>query len=259
MIRSSSQIYLAAANLEPTGSELVPADTFCTMCAAPIAAGERANKVVRATFGDAFNNKLDLRAMSGTHVCGACQTLWSKDWLQKYSKSYACADGVFKLASNEDQAAFLLNPPEPPFVAILSTRQQQHMIWRTPVSMSRELFFVRLDGDILQIRRKVLMDALAAWKHAVEVMATTIPDGSKRPLKGAPAWIDRQLESSATGMLREDVEALLRQVGDEWAIEKINALSMGEWWAMNIITRFDPQSPPPRRNALEPAAEDAEA
>lgn len=253
MTRSSSQIYLAAAKLAPTGSDLVDTDTHCTMCATPILAGELANKVVRSTFGDTFNNKLDLRAISGTHVCGACQTLWSKDWLQKYSKSYACPEGVFKLASNDDQAAFLLNPPQAPFVAILSTRQQQHMIWRTPVSLSPELFFVRLDGDILQIRRKVLMEALAAWQHTVEVMATTVLEGRKRPLKGPPAWIDRQLESSGTGTLRDDVEALLLQVGDTWAIERLNALSMGEWWALNIINRFDPQNPPPRRNALEPA------
>lgn len=257
MIRSSSQVYLAAAKLAPIGSDVVAADTHCTMCAAPIAAGELANKVVPSTFGDAFNNKLDLRAISGTHVCGACQALWSKDWLQKYSKSYACSEGVFKLASNEDQAAFLLNPPEAPFVAILSTRQQQHMIWRTPVSLSRELFYVRLDGDILEIRRKVLMDALDAWRHVAELMANTIPEGRKRPLKGPPAWIDRQLESSQTGMLRTDVEDLLRQVGETWAIDRFNALTIGEWWALNIINRFDPQNPPPRRNALEP--EPAEA
>ena len=250
MIQSSSQVYLKAAGLVPTAADVVVEATHCVMCAAPLAAGEKANKVTKATFGDAFNNKLDLRAISGTHVCGACQALWSKDWLQKYSKSYACAEGVFKLASNEDQAAFLLNPPPPPFVAILSTRQQQHMIWRTPVSLSQELFFVRMDGDVVTIRRRVLMEALDAYKHIVEVMASTLPEGRKRPLKGPPAWIDRQLESSKTGMLRTDVEALLHQVGDDWAVERLHGLTMGEWWALNIINRFDPQSPPPRRNAL---------
>lgn len=257
MIASSSQVYLSAAKLQPVGADRVETDTHCTMCAAPLPAGTMANKVVPATFGDAFNNKLDLRALSGTHVCGACQALWSKDWLQKYSKSYACAEGVFKLASNEDQAAFLLNPPEPPFVAILSTRQQQHMIWRTPVSMSQALFYVRMDGDILTIRRQHLMDALQAWKHTVDLMANTLPEGRKRPLKGPPAWIDRQLESSTTGMLREDVEDLLRQVGDTWAIDQLNSLSVGEWWALNIVNRFDPMAPPPRRNALIPDTAEA--
>lgn len=250
MIQSSSQVYLKAAGLAPVAADLVGEATFCVMCAAPLAAGEKANRVTKSTFGDAFNNKLDLRALSGTHVCGACQALWSKDWLQRYSKSYACDEGVFKLASNEDQAAFLLNPPSPPFVAILSTRQQQHMIWRTPVSLSQERFFVRMDGDVLVIRRRVLMGALDAYKHVIEVMANTIPEGRQRPLKGPPAWIDRQLESSKTGMLRTDAQALLHQVGDDWAIERLHSLSIGEWWALNIITHYDPQSPPPRRNAL---------
>ena len=96
------------------------------------AAGEETNLVSRDTFGDAFNNKLDLRAKHGHYVCGACMALWHKDFLQRYSKTYATAHGVWKLASNDDTMAFLTNPPEPPFVALISTTQQQHLSGALP-------------------------------------------------------------------------------------------------------------------------------
>lgn len=249
-------LYRLAAKLEPSTSGVVAMTTHCVMCAAPLAEGDRANPVTSNTFGDAFNNKLDLRALTGTHVCGDCQVLWSKDWLQKYSKTFACAQGVFKLASNDDVAAFLLTPPEPPFCAIYSTRQQQHMIWRTPVSLSQDYFVVRLDGDLLTIRRPVLMDALAAYKHAEHLMATVLLEGRKKALKGPAALFDRQLESSSMGMLRSDVEALLRQTGDTWVIEKLHALSIGEWWALNVLRFADADNPPAWRDALAAANED---
>lgn len=252
----SSALYRQAANLEPSASGVVNAATHCVMCAAPLEEGDRANPLTRNTFGDAFNNKLDLRALSGTHVCGDCQALWSKDWLQKYSKTFACTQGVFKLASNDDLAAFLLTPPEPPFCAIISTRQQQHMIWRTPVSLSQDYFVVRLDGDLLTIRRAVLLDALAAYKHAEHVMATVLLDGRKKVLKGPAAMFDRQLEASTMGTLRTDVEGLLRQTGDTWVIEKLHALSIGEWWALNVLRFADLQNPPAWRDALNAANEE---
>jgi CRISPR type IV-associated protein Csf1 len=250
MVASASDLYCLAAGLEPETSCLVTEPSHCRMCAAHLAAGDSANLVTKNTFDDAFNNKLDLRALTGKYVCGACQRLWEKDWLQKYSKTFACKDGVFKLASNDQCAAFLLNPPEPPFAAIFSTKQQQHMIWRTPLSLSRALFVVRVDKDLLQIRHQVLIDAWRAFRHAESVMATIKPTGRATLLKPPAALFSRELATGKMGMLREDVCALLRQTGDTWVIDQLHRLSIGEWWALGIIRHYDPESPPPYVNAM---------
>ncbi|EQD52305.1 CRISPR-associated protein, Csf1 family, partial [mine drainage metagenome] len=173
-----------------------------------------------------------------------------QDWMQKYSKTFACEQGVFKFASNDQQAAMLLNPPATPFAAIFSTKQQQHMIWRTPVSLSRDFFMVRVDGDVLTIRHPILMDALRIYKFAEKVMTDTVPAGRKKSLKGPAALFDRELQSSKMGMLRPDVDALMRETGNDAVIDQLHNLSMGEWWALNVIRHYDPAQPPPWQNAL---------
>lgn len=244
MIQTASALYAHAAKLGPSTSTTVESDSHCVMCAAPLTAGSLANPLTKKTFNDAFNNRLDLRAMSGGYVCNDCQSLWTKDWLQRYSKTFATSDNVYKFASNDQQAAFLLNPPEPPFAAIFSTRQQQHMIWRTPVSLSRELYVVRVDGDVLTIRQAVLLEGLRAYKHAMGVMANTPHPRTKRKLTGPSAIFDRELAASIMGSMRSDVMELLESTGDHWVIETLHAMSMGEWWALNVIRHYDPANPP---------------
>lgn len=250
---SASSLYRVAAGLTPVGTAVVEHPDHCMMCAAALKPGDLANPVTKRTFTDAFNNTLDLRAPSGHHVCGDCQVLWRKDWLQKYSKTFACEQGVFKLASNEHLAGFLFNPPEPPFAAIFSTKQQQHMIWRTPLSLSRDLFVVRVDNDLLTIRQPLLLEALAAYRHAESIMAAVKPMGRTALLKAPAALFDRGLAHGQMGMLRPDVEALLRQVGEAWIIDLLHGLSMGEWWALNAVRHFDPDQPPAWQPAMEAA------
>lgn len=248
---SSSALYCAAAKVAPEAQGTVASDSYCAMCGARLLAGTAANPITKHTFDSAFNNRADLRARSGQYVCGECQALWCKDWMQRYSKTFATRDNVYKFASNDQQAAFLLNPPEPPFVAIFSTKQQQHMIWRTPLSLSRQLYTVRVDNFVLLIRHAVLMEAWRAYRYAEEVMASTPLARTGRKLKPPAALFSRELARHNMGTLRDDVQALLRQTGDAWVIETLHNLSLGEWWALNVIRHYDPANPPPYQPALD--------
>lgn len=264
---SPSAVYRQAAKLQSAGDETTTADTQCIMCAASIPAGtlaarpfgRKANETAKKLFADSFNNKLDLRAMSGTHVCGDCIALWNGDWMGRYSKSFACNEGVFFLQRNEDVAAFLLKVPEPPFVAIFSTKKQQHMIWRTPVSYSKDVFFVRIDDEILTIRRERVLAAWEALRHAERVMAETKPSGKTRNLKPPAALFARELDSAKVGMLRPDVEALLLETDNLATVKTLNSLSIGEWWALNFLRFVDPDAPPAWRNALTAAPDSDES
>lgn len=233
---TSSQLFRRASGIAPKGSP-APHDCTCVMCAARIQAGEPVNAITKDTFGESFNNKLDMHA-AGDVLCGDCAALWHKDFLMKYSKTYATARGVFKLASNEDIQAFILTPPEPPFVAVYNTRQQQHMIWRTPVCLSTEVLIVRLDDEILHIRRPLLIAAIGAWQRTLARMKSL-------GIKGMPAYPERTLSSRATGSVREDVAERLALEGDAAIadLQTLKSLRAAEWWAMCAVNKLDLSAP----------------
>lgn len=247
---SASAIYREAARLKPAATGVVSADSHCIMCGAPLPAGTPGSKVTKQTFNDAFNNQLDLRARSGEYVCGDCEVLWCKDWMQKYSKTFACPKGVFKFASNDHIAGFLLNPPEPPFVAIVSNKQQQHMIWRAPVNLSRELLLVLMDHEVLTIRTRVLYEACKVYAKIEQLMEETKLARTGRKLKKPAALFERTLSLSRMGSLRPDVLELLVETGNESLAQPFLSLSMGEWWALGVLRFYDLENPPAHENAL---------
>lgn len=233
-LTSPSKLYCQAAGIRPSGTATADRSSTCAMCADTILVGDLCTPA-KGQFTDAFNNKLDLVEGART-VCGHCGPLWTKDWLQKYSKTYACADGVFKLASNEDMASFLFNPPPAPFVAILSTTQQQHLIWRTPVNYNQERIVIRMGDELLVIRRKLLLEeALPAWTSLCTLM-------KEQGLKGMPATLDRELARFSMGVVRKDVAERAEALGLVAAVATLNKLSQGEWWALNVARQFDAEA-----------------
>lgn len=233
---TASQLFRKAAGIEPQGAP-APKDCTCAMCSAQLKAGASVNPIDKDTFGESFNNKLDIHS-DGDVLCGDCAALWQRDFLMKYSKTYATQEGVFKLASNEDIQAFILTPPHPPFVAVYNTRQQQHMIWRTPLCLSTEVLTVRLDDEILHIRRALVLKAVGAWQRTVARM-------KEIGFKGMPAYPERTLSSRATGSVRQDVAERLSAHSEAGArdIETLKSLRVAEWWAMCAINKVDLDSP----------------
>lgn len=233
---TSSQLFRKAAGVEPQGSPALN-DCTCAMCGANLKAGAPVNPINKDTFGESFNNKLDIHS-PGDVLCGDCAALWQRDFLMKYSKTYATEDGVYKLASNEDIQAFILTPPRPPFVAVYNTRQQQHMIWRTPVCLSTEVLTVRLDDEILLIRRALVLQAVSAWQRTLARM-------KELGFKGMPAYPERTLSSRATGSIRDDVAERLTAHSEAGArdIATLKSLRVAEWWAMCAINKVDMEAP----------------
>lgn len=235
-IQTSSQLFREAAGIDAQGTP-AKGPCACIMCSAQLDAGSLITHITKDTFGESFNNKLDVH-QPGDVVCGDCAVLWQRDYLMKYSKTYATKSGVYKLASNEDIQAFFLRPPEAPFVAIYNTRQQQHMIWRTPVSLSSDILTVRLDDEILHINRRKLIAGISAWQRTLASM-------KKLEIKGMPAYPERTLSSRATGAIREIVLQKITEDSPEGAADIIalKALRMGEWWAMTAMSKIDLDSP----------------
>lgn len=233
-LRSPSAIYCHASGTAAVTRRTYAVDTLCAMCGTDIPAGTPCNPS-RGLFDAYFNNKIDL-IEGAAAICGHCMALWSKDWLQKYSKTYASRDGVFKLASNLDQALFLHRPPPPPFVAILSTTQQQHLIWRAPVNLDADIVYLRMGDEILRVRRRhVIERALPAW-HALAAMM------KQHGMPGLPAALDREVARFSMGIVREDVARRSDDSGLGPHVQTLNGLTMGEWWALQVLRLFDAQA-----------------
>lgn len=233
---SGSTLYRRAAGIQPVGAPLARHAT-CALCGIALVAGDPAVPLKHTTFGEGFNNKLDVHT-KGTVVCGDCEALWTMDFLQKYSKTYACDTGVFKLASNEDIQAFILRPPASPFVAVYNTRKTQHMIWRTPVCLSGMHLVVRVDDDVLHIDRDKVLAGIRGWQYCEARMIAL-------GMKGGPAYTRLHLDARQVGSVRADVARAVAAENAEGAraVECLRALRMGEWWAVGACRSVDLDRP----------------
>lgn len=229
---TASRLWTQAAGIpEPLGlAKWVRPDTRCVMCGTPVLAGDRAVAMEDAA-GDSFNAKLECK-YSGAAVCQHCHAVRVPRWMGVHmdSKSVAIAGkGVFRLRKKPDVAAFLLQPIESPYVAIWNTRQQAHMIWRTPVSVPCERFReVRLDDDILLIDRQRVMRCVQHWAATHRILEEL---GKPRRFAFEISW---DLASIMAGQPRERlVEAVrLHSAEGAQAIDALEELTLADWWAL---------------------------
>lgn len=251
-VSSPSQIYRKAAGLTSQGAPLGNKSSLvCTMCAGQIEPNGMGEFATADTFGAAFNNKLDCHHRHDNVVCGDCLALWNKVFLQEQSKSYATRDGVFKFSGNADVSAFILFPPQSEYVAIFSTRQQQHMIWRSPVCLDPDYMQVRADDEIMTIRRLLVLDAVRAMKVVSERSAAI-------GIKGVAARMELKLAAPAMGAIRENIALAVSKDSEAGAnaVATLRKLRMGEWWALGALRGVDLDKPEtfPRPVKVMPAS-----
>jgi CRISPR type IV-associated protein Csf1 len=244
---TSSALWNAAWGGRPIGPIWNHDDTNCVMCGARVVRGSNAAPAGPRLFDKGFNFKIEAK-FKGEAACGDCASLWHNFWMQKGSKSYAVlGKGVFWLSKNTDIAAFVLSPPEAPYVAIFNTRQQAQVIWRTPVALPSHVLQVRIDDEVLHIDTVRVREALKAWKLACEILVQV-----GRP-KGQPYLLSYNLASSATGMkhpVNADAVEKHSQEGAA-AIALLSKLTMGEWWALSACREVDLNAAPERRAITE--------
>ena len=204
--------------------------TRCACCGAPIAEGDLA---VPTSFGNNFTDDLSLATRSGV-VCGACAPFLTIGPMRALQKVVVTRDGAYPLAKDVHRAWFFLTPPEPPYVAVVSDSMLQHLVWRTPVTLSNDLQIVRLGQRLLTIRRPVL---LAALDWAREAMLATLEPGQPAPENFARhpyVSLDREMTGTAHARIRNDVAAAPRAA--PW-LAKLRELTPGETWALATLAK----------------------
>jgi CRISPR type IV-associated protein Csf1 len=188
---------------------------------------------------ESFNNKLDCKTPGGV-VCGHCAALSVAPWTQAWSKAYAIeGEGVFWLVRGEDQAAFVLGPPTADYVACINTKQQGHVIWRTPVARPSNWLQVRIDDQVVLIDRKRAIEGARALQAGYEILKAI-----GQP-KATLALFGNQLASISAGVIVEKYAEMIEGQGANGAevIAALRSLTLGEWWAVAALRHFDMDDP----------------
>lgn len=261
-----SMIYASDLVVQGTGLELdgVPwsgAPTKCACCGKPILPGDIAVRD-KHRFKQSFMDGPSLAVRGSGAVCGACSALMNAKPLIGMQCNVITKEGAFSIRKDVNRSWFLLTPPEPPWVAVVSDVKQCHMIWRTPVTVDNNLMIVRFGARIFRIRRQRLLQAIDDCAVAVQALeARQVRElGAKKKSAGDVngalrhpfVALHRDMDDPAVGQVRNDVLSLLRDDSCDSkvrsAITALYDLTPGEIWALATLVKRkveDPQRPDP--------------
>ena len=169
-------------------------------------------------------------------ICGYCVHLTTKKVMQ--STQYVCitAEHVLPMRQLAHKKWLLLHPPEPPFVVVQGDTQLAHLIWRTPITESKDLWYVRLGRRQLIVRMPLVREALERFDAIAERFAAVQPPQKKgkdpRRLRSPFASLGYDLDELDLWRIRSDVRRYLTP--DDLAM--IPRLRPGEYWALAILS-----------------------
>lgn len=191
----------------------------CSHCGARIAAGDP--YAPADDLGEFFSDTRDLVAMSRV-VCGTCDVLRTKPVMHKMMSVVVTQRGIYSIRKKETRAWLLLDPPKPPFVAMIGTTTLQHLAWRAPMTVSRDLLLIRVGSDVFRIRRPIL-EQLVALDARVRQAEPKIHN---------LLFLDFALIRADHGVIHPKADPLLSPEERQF----LRALTPGELWAAQIVT-----------------------
>lgn len=200
--------------------------------------------VVPFSPGSSFTDYASLRKPYSGVICGWCAATWNEDFTQKAIRTVMCEEGVFPAASSADIAFWLANPPAGKWIWIMGDQKRQHLVWRTTVNTSQEIFQVRYGENLLTIRRQMITQAIEAARR----LAAAASVGRKgAPLKSPFVRISRDMDDCAHGRIRWDLDAIAandEQVSKD--IRLIRSCTPGELWGLTAALYAEPSSQRPQ-------------
>jgi len=236
-----SRLAVQAAGRDHTGVMSAQAPGACAMCGQHHAIGDPVTPFVPT---DSFTDYPALRAKSSRIICGWCAATCNDIFTQKVLKTVICRDGIFPAASNVHIAYWLLNPPDGPWMWVQGDQKKQHIIWRTPVNTSRDVYQVRNGEQVLTVRRQRLLPAVEAARR----LARAASAGRKgAALKSPFVRLSRDLDDPAHGCIRADLHAkALTDDAVATDVRQIQSLTAGELWALTALLYAEPEATRPQ-------------
>lgn len=230
-------------------------DVNCAFCGRVIPAGEGALPVA---FSNSFNDFTSLAAPESEHMCWACDVMKIQVFLQRFSKVVATREGVYNLGTFAALASFLVNPPEAPFAVYQSDSKQQHLAWRTPVTLNRDRIVIRVGETLHGIRRPAMLEGVAAMKRLASAINEWNKANKKKTFEITHIYANYSVKDDATNATVSDqVFEYLDSYPDDIASHEdfkfLMSLSHSEIWAVVrvIQSKIKVDDPPPLELMLD--------
>jgi len=209
---SASRLACDAIGLIPVGIES-DEQNACCLCGSPVDVGDR--QIIFTAPSANFMDDFSMASRSGI-ACGYCAAIMPKKVMFKLQAGVFGHDGAYSLRKDTDRAWLLRRPPRTPFVAVVSDSTLQHLIWRTPVTLSSDLITIRLGPRLLTIRRHLALemtDAVIAEREQGKRVFRALDRGVKDLRHGQITW------NKAEG-IQPETRALLARAspGELWAL-----------------------------------------
>lgn len=215
MIANSVQIAVKALGVDPDKwmAELYKVDQTksgdkfgvtkepceCSFCGDNIPKGNLvALKCIKNNSG--FTNDIDL--INGDNVaCKYCAVFLGMTELRIGGNKIYSEAGAFNIKPDNDRGHFLLNPPKPPWVAVITNKSMfaQHLIWLTPPTIDNNLMVFRLGKQILKIPRKRLLKSIKLCGQASRIIEKSGLTRKGKTFTHPYIRIDRDLDNLSHG------------------------------------------------------------
>lgn len=235
---SPSRIARQGLGLAPARGGAAAETSTCMACTREIRAGEPAIPWApsKSTFTDWHHLGAPTR-----RVCADCALFLENKLLMRAQKCVISTTGAWSLARDAHRTWLLTDPPEPPFVVLVSDAMKQHLVWRAAPTLDRDLIAVQLGRSALRIDRPLLLEAVT-W--CAEVAALARDAGLKVTPNHPYLRLDRDLAETDHACLRPDIGALAaRHAGVAERLERLAQLGPGEYWGLAVLAKARPAEP----------------
>ena len=148
-----------------------------------------------------FTNHNEACCLDSDAICQACVAMSSKEPWEQYvaahpemglktghAMSWRFYSHVFshvghRCPTKPEWRMLLVEPPEPPFLCVISTSGQKHLIFRARVSHSRDRYWLRFEDQLLYVDRRSIAQRIALVEQALAagMVRVEIESGQYRP------------------------------------------------------------------------------
>lgn len=244
-------------------------DTHCAACGVDLPAG---STTAWMKFGRGFTDwqYLANQTVHGeAQVCPHCASLFSSTFLQKVQATASAAvyspEGAWVMTKDSERVKFLSDPPKAPFVAYIATTMGQHVAWRAPVTMDRDLIRIAIARDVIAINRPLLLRAIEVCKRVMEAIGQDVQaedaDATAGKRRGRPKaaempkhpfeFLDRSMEDPRHGRIKDYYRERMQKLGMKAEIEFLDGLGEGELWGLSVFVKKKVEEDLPQLTALK--------
>lgn len=246
-------------------------DTHCAACGVDLPAG---SPTAWLKFGGSFTDwqYLANQTVRGeAQVCPHCAALFGSNFLQKVQATASAAiyssEGTWVMNKDSDRVKLLKDPPKTPFVAYIATTMGQHVAWRAPVTLDRDLIRIAVAREVITINRPLLLRAIDVCKRVMDAIGQDMQDeeeaaqAGKR--RGRPKAVeipkhpfhslDRTMEKPRHGQIKDFYRERMLKLGMTAEIEFLESLGEGELWGLSVFVKKKEEEDKPHLTTFKEA------